>query len=130
MTPLTLYLAKLIGATMLVVSLWMATKKPLVLALAKRVIGDEVFTAYIGVLRTCLGLAMVLGHDVWSGGALPVIITLIGWLELLRGLLILFLPQDRLVAIFESMRLEKHYAAYAGGVFLVGVYLLIAGFIG
>jgi hypothetical protein len=25
------------------------------------------------------GLAMVLAHNVWSGGPLPVIVTLIGW---------------------------------------------------
>jgi len=130
MAPLTLYLAKLIGAIMLAGSIWMAAKKPLALALVKRLIGDEVAVAYLGFLRICVGLALVLGHDVWSGGALPVIITLIGWFELLRGLLILFLPHERLVALFESMRFEKHYAAYVGGVFLFSGYLLIAGFTG
>lgn len=130
MTPLTIYLAKLIGAILLVFSLWMATHKPLVLALAKRIMGDAVVVAYIGVLRMSLGLAWVLGHDVWSGGMLPVVITLLGWVTLLRGLLIMFLPHGRLVALFESARLEKHYAIYAGGFFLFGAYLLIAAFIG
>jgi len=130
MTPLTLYLARLLGAILLVFSLWMGTRRPLVLALAKRLISDEVVVAYVGLLRTSLGLAMVLGHDLWSGGALPIIVTLVGWLTLLRGLLILFLPHGKLVALFEWMRFEKHYAAYAGGMFLFGVYLLIAGFIG
>lgn len=130
MTPLTIYLAKLIGAILLVFSLWMATHKPLVLALAKRIMGDAVVVAYIGVLRMSLGLAWVLGHDVWSGGMLPVVITLLGWVTLLRGLLIMFLPHGRLVALFESARLEKHYAIYAAGFFLFGAYLLIAAFIG
>jgi hypothetical protein len=34
----------------------------------------------VGVIAVAAGLAMVLGHNVWSGGVLPVVITLTGWL--------------------------------------------------
>jgi hypothetical protein len=27
----------------------------------------------------CAGLAVVVAHNVWSGGALPVVVTLVGW---------------------------------------------------
>jgi len=37
-----------------------------------------------GVIAVIAGLAMVLGHNVWSGGALPVIVTLVGWSTLIR----------------------------------------------
>jgi hypothetical protein len=36
------------------------------------------------------GLAIVIGHNVWSGGALPVIVTLFGWIILIRGVVLLF----------------------------------------
>jgi hypothetical protein len=39
-----------------------------------------------------LGLAMVIGHNVWSGGALPVTVTVVGWLTLFKGLAFLLLP--------------------------------------
>jgi hypothetical protein len=37
------------------------------------------------------GLAIVIGHNVWSGGALLVIVTLLGWIILIRGVVLLFL---------------------------------------
>jgi hypothetical protein len=33
----------------------------------------------IGFLGTALGLALVLGHQLWSGGALAVAVTVFGW---------------------------------------------------
>jgi len=130
MSPLTLYLAKLMGAYILVVALWMAARKDAVLALMKRIVADEAVIAGIGLLRAGLGLALVLGHDLWRGGALPVVVTLIGWLTLLRGLLLLFLPHARLAAIYEATGFERHYAAYAGGAAFFGLYLLINGYAG
>jgi len=38
-----------------------------------------------GSFNLAAGLAIVLGHNVWSGGALTVVVTLIGWLAALRG---------------------------------------------
>jgi hypothetical protein len=38
-----------------------------------------------GSFNLASGLAIVLGHNVWSGGALTVVVTLIGWLVALRG---------------------------------------------
>src|SRR6266700_1557375 len=46
----------------------------------------------LGMIALIGGLAMVLCHNVWSGGALPIIVTLFGWSILIRGLLLLFLP--------------------------------------
>jgi hypothetical protein len=36
-----------------------------------------------------MGVAMVVGHNVWSGGALPLVVTPVGWLILAKGLLLL-----------------------------------------
>ena len=47
---------------------------------------------FAGVFALIVGLAIVLGHNVWSGGAAPAIVTLVGWASLVKGLLILFLP--------------------------------------
>lgn len=130
MPPLTLFLAKLIGATMVVAAMWMAHRKDAVLALMRRIVDDEAAIAYIGMVRLTLGLAMVIGHDVWSGGALPVIVTAIGWLTLLRGLFMLFAPHETIRRAYEALGFERRFAAWAGGVGLFGLYLLIAGYIG
>jgi hypothetical protein len=37
---------------------------------------------------------MVLGHNIWSGGALVVVVTVVGWITLVKSLLFLFLPPE------------------------------------
>jgi hypothetical protein len=128
MSPLTLYLAKLIGALLIVSALWMMVRKDVVLALMERIVGDAAVIAYIGLLRVTLGLALVIGHDIWSS-AVAVVVSLIGWLTLLRGLLLLFLPHEKLVSLYEAMGFQRNHAAYAGGALLLGGYLLIAGYL-
>lgn len=127
--PLTLYLAKLLGSIMLVLALWMAARKPQVLAIMRGLAADPVSIFWIGVLRVSMGLALMIGHDVWSGGLLPILITLIGWTTFLRGALMLF-AAEKVPAIYEAMGFEKHYGAYVGGSFLLGLYLSIAGYLG
>jgi hypothetical protein len=46
----------------------------------------------LGAITLVAGLAMVLTHNIWSGSALVVIVTLVGWVTLLKSLLLLFLP--------------------------------------
>ena len=40
------------------------------------------------------GVAMIVCHNAWSGGPLPVIVTLLGWLIFLKGLVLLLLPSE------------------------------------
>ena len=37
----------------------------------------------VGMIGLIAGLAIVLGHNVWYGGMLPVVVTLVGWLILI-----------------------------------------------
>jgi hypothetical protein len=41
-----------------------------------------------------------LGHNVWSGGALPVVVTLVGWVALIKGLLLLFLSPEAAAGLY------------------------------
>ena len=82
-----------------------------------------------GVFTLFAGLAMVLGHNLWRGGGVTVVVTLVGWLTLFKALLILFLPP----AVESRILLT---AAQSGSVsyirlaltFLLGVYLTYGGF--
>ena len=94
MSPRTIFLSKLLGLYCVVVGLAM---------LVHRNATSETMKAMCKTRRCCtlpvssrwpLGLAMVLGHNVWSGGVLPVVVTLVGWISLIKGLLILFLPSQ------------------------------------
>jgi len=83
----------------------------------------------VGVIALVAGLAMILAHNVWSGGALPVIVTLIGWLALIKGLLLLFLSLKALGGFFlGGLQYEQLFYMYAAIALILGVYLTYGGF--
>lgn len=83
-----------------------------------------------GSFNLAAGLAIVLGHNVWSGGVLTVVVTLIGWLVALRGVVWLFTPQEKLVQYYEALHSEQNYYVATAITGALGLYLSIAGFVG
>lgn len=130
MTPLTLFLAKLLGAVLLTMAAAMAARGPAIAQTAKRMTSDPGMVMIGGAMRIGLGLAIVIGHDIWTGGALPVAVTLFGWALYLSGLLLLFASPGRLIAMVDGIKLERNMPVYAFGVGFVGLYFLGAGVIG
>lgn len=60
----------------------------------------------LGGVMLAAGLAMVLAHNIWSGGALVVVVTLVGWMTLIKSLGFLFLPPEMEVRLFVE---RLHY---------------------
>ncbi len=128
MRPRTLFLARLIGLFLIVVSLAMLVQKQGLALAITALVHDRAALLVIAMIGLAGGLAMVLAHNVWSGGALPVIVTMIGWLLALRNALVLFLPAEALLALFDAFHVERFYYLYAVIDLLIGVYLTCAGF--
>jgi hypothetical protein len=78
MVPLTLYLSRLIGLFTLIVALSMLAAKPQAMDTLRAVVQDQPALIVLGMLGTAAGLAIVLAHQVWMGGVLPVVVTVIG----------------------------------------------------
>jgi hypothetical protein len=130
MSPLTLFIAKLIGLMFLVFSLLMAMNKRAMLAAIDEVVRSRGLMLIGGSFNLAAGLAIVLGHNVWSGGALTVVVTLIGWLVALRGVVWLFTPQEKLVQFYEALHFERKYYVATAITGTLGLYLTVAGFAG
>ena len=130
MSPLTLFLAKLLGSVLLTMAVAMAARGTALAQTAKRMTSDPGMVMIGGAMRVGLGLAVVIGHDVWTGGALPVAVTLFGWALYFSGLLLLFASPERLIAMVEGMKLERNLPVYALVTGLVGLYFFGAGLIG
>jgi len=65
------------------------------------------------IFSLAAGLAIILGHSVWSGGALPVIVTLVGWLIFAKGVVVLLLVKpETFIVPLERMNYSEHYALY------------------
>jgi hypothetical protein len=83
----------------------------------------------VGVIAVAAGLAMVLGHNVWSGGVLPVVVTLTGWAMLIKGSMLLFLsPEAVYVTLIAGFHFEQLFYFHMVAVLLLGICLTYAGF--
>jgi hypothetical protein len=81
-----------------------------------------------GMLWLVAGLAIILAHNIWSGGLLPVVVTLVGWLILVRGLLLLFLSPSAAVGLFTGLHFEQLFYLYIAISLVFGAYLSYGGF--
>jgi hypothetical protein len=128
MSPLTIFLAKLLGLYCIIVALAMMTRKQSAVATMKALIRNPPLLLLVEVLGLASGLAMILGHNIWSGGALPVVVTLIGWMMAIRGAGLLALSPNATMKVFEALRYEQLFYFYIGATLLLGLYLTYAGF--
>jgi hypothetical protein len=124
----TIFLARLIGLFALIQATAMILHKEAVADAMTGVMDNRPLLLVLGLIALAAGLAMVLAHNVWSGGALPVVVTLIGWIVLIRGVLILLLPADALARLFAAVRFGTAFYVYAALALVLGVYLTWAGF--
>jgi hypothetical protein len=126
--PLTVFLARLIGLTMILVPAAELIHGQTTIATMTAIVGSPPAVFVIGTMFLIVGLAIVLGHNVWRGGVLPVVVTVIGWLLLLRGLLLLVLPLDLVASMLDSLHLERYFYLYATVPLIIGIFLTYAGF--
>ena len=125
MSRLTVFLARFIGlfTVVLVVALLVRGS-----ATVEAAVADGPVMLVYAIISLATGVAMLLGHNVWSGGALPVVVTLVGWLILAKSLMLLFATPDALQQVFDHMQYGEHYYLYLAPSLVVGLYLTWAGF--
>jgi hypothetical protein len=125
MSRLTVFLARYIGlfTLLLLVGLLMRGS-----AIVEGAVADPSVMLVYAIISLAIGVAMILGHNVWSGGALPVVVTLVGWLILAKGALLLFLAPGALTGVFGEMHYGEHMYLYFAPAFAIGIYLTWAGF--
>jgi prepilin signal peptidase PulO-like enzyme (type II secretory pathway) len=71
---------------------------------------------------------MILGHNVWSGGVLPVVVTLTGWLIFAKGVMLLALTPETLQTMMHRMDYQANAQLYVLPALAIGAYLSWAGF--
>lgn len=129
MSPLTLYLAKLLGAYSLFAAAWLMYRREAALALVDRISNDPVFESMVGTLRLVVGLAIVIGHNRW-GGWVEALVSITGWIALLSGMATMFLPTGTLRRAVAWMRFREKLPLYAFIASALGAALLAGGVAG
>jgi hypothetical protein len=128
MSPRTVFLSRLIGLYCVLATLAMAAHRQVTVDTMSALIRTPPVLFLAGIIALIAGLAMVLGHNVWSGGAVAVIVTLVGWITLIRGLVVLWLPPDAESGLFAALRFDRLFYLYVGIGLALGVYLTYGGF--
>jgi hypothetical protein len=125
---LTHFLAQLLGLYCGIVAVAMFVRKREMIEIVLSLIQDRPLLFIVEIFGLIAGLAMVLGHTVWSKGFLALIVTLIGWITLIRSIVLLFLPLEAIDRLVKTIRYEQNYYVFAGIALVLGAYLTFAGF--
>jgi hypothetical protein len=125
----TLFLSRLLGLFFLICGLAMLLHEQVYTAALATVAYNPLAMRWIAMMITLAGLAMVLAHNVWSKPPVVVIVTLLGWLTLIKGIAYLFLPARWLEEFFQAV-LNCGACLYSVPAFLLvlGAYLTYEGF--
>ena len=130
MLPRTIFLSRLLGLWVLIVALAVILHKAAMVGIAADFGNAPGLLFVSGVFTVLAGLAMVLGHNIWTGGAAPVVVTLVGWAMLIKGIGLVFISPGEAVGLLAASGFAEHAYAYGGVLLVLGLYLTYAGFLG
>jgi hypothetical protein len=129
MSPHTVFLSKLIGLYCIVIALSMMTRRQATVETVTALLQNPSMMLIVGIITLAAGLAMVLAHNIWSGGALVVVVTLVGWITLIKSLFFLFLPPEMEAGLFlGQLHYQQLFYLYTSVSLVLGVYLTYGGF--
>ena len=124
--PLTLHLAVLIGLYDLAAGLAGFTGAIKWSAVLDEFERSPALTFVTGFMAFVLGGVLILAHNIWTD-PLAAIISLIGWIALVEGLLIMVIPQPLLGFSRSLITNQRAVSAFA---IIVGALLIILGLVG
>jgi hypothetical protein len=82
-----------------------------------------------GIFTMAGGVATVVGHNVWSGGALPVAVTLLGWVTLIKGVVLMATPPHALTAFYRALHYPARFRLYMAVAFAFSAWLTVTAFL-
>ncbi len=125
----TLFLSRLLGLYCMICALAMIVRKQTIVGMVTTLLDDPTAMFLLGLFTMVAGLAMILAHNIWTGRPLAAIVTLVGWLTLIKGLLFMFLPPQVEAGFYlNALHYQQLFYLYAAILLLLGAYLAYAGF--
>ena len=103
------------------------SQRQAILAIVTSCVQNRALLFLVEMLELAAGLAIVLGHNIWSSGLLALIVTLIGWSTLIRNIILLFLSPEAIERFIKAVRYEQNYYLFTAIPLLIGLYLTVAG---
>lgn len=120
-------LARIMGPPFIIAALHLFLYRKNVQKIMDEMAGNDAALFFGGIAALVVGMILVTAHNVWNGDW-PVIITLIGWIGVLKGTLLLLWPNagKHTVQYFQK---SSGIVAVGGLIALIlGGYLTYAGY--
>nr|WP_294501181.1 hypothetical protein [uncultured Rhodopila sp.] len=129
MSPLTLFLGRFVGLSCCLMCAVLAARPKASLAAIASMMESPGLILLTGICTTAAGAALVVGHTVWSGGALPVAVTLLGWLTLIKGVALMAAPPHALTQFYRKLRYPEWFRFYMAAALVFSAWLAVTAFL-
>ena len=128
MSTTTVLLGRLLGLYLIAIAIAMLVNKRRTLTTLDEMTRSGPWMLFSGMVATAAGLAIVLGHNVWTGGALAIVVTLSGWAALLKGVSLLLVPPEQMAAAYKGLGFERFFHVWMGAVLALGLLITLDAF--
>jgi hypothetical protein len=122
------FLSKVIGLLLVCLAVSIILQPSAFVKVLDDLLADRTPLYLAGVALLLAGLTIVLTHNIWNLGLRAAVISLIGWVLILRGLASMFVPGDDIARLVRWMKFEGYPRAYGILMLCMGGYLAWAGF--
>ena len=129
MTAATRFLCRLLGLYCLIAAFSMALHRETFVKIVTALVHDASLMFVVGIITVLGGLALILVHNRWQGGGHVVVVSILAWITLLKGLLFLFIAPAYAPAFYlGTLHYAQMFYVYASLSAVIGVYLCYGGF--
>jgi hypothetical protein len=109
MSPVTIFLGKFLGLSYFLTCVVCMARPKATLDAANSMAKDTGLLLVSGIFTMAAGVAVVIGHNIWSGGALPMAVTVLGWMMLVKGIALMAMPPRMLVASYSFLNSPQRF---------------------
>jgi hypothetical protein len=124
---LSIFLAKILGVYLIIMFLLFATRKEEVTQAIKAFLADHGLILISGDISLIAGLAILIGHPIWVW-EWPLVITLLGLLMVIRGILRIGYPACTIRWGNSLLRSRQAWSWTMIVSLIIGIFLLAHGF--
>jgi len=124
----SVFLARLLGFYLVIIGLLYLSRRHFIQKAALEIFDQSSFIIISGVISLIIGLLIVVAHNVWIWDW-PVVITVLGYLSLIKGIARLFIPGGNKKLALKCT--QGSSPIFIGIICLIfGLFLIYEGFIG
>ena len=121
----TMILAQALGLILFIVGIGMLTRRKFVSEAIENAVQNPGTLFLMGIVALIIGALMVTTQAAWYGW--QIVITLIGWVALLKGLLIILFPGS-MATLYRKCAKPDMIVIWGMLVTIIGLFLVWAGF--